>query len=169
MKLRKLWGMMGAAIATSILLIAPLGNGILAKGNSQGKGNSLAITADAVFGALGAPSPELICVESNHYSPGDEIVWRVVVRDENGNPMDDTELRSVVVNLPGNHLDAIYYPGGHPVTFNGQDHFWTAVWTIPNVYRVTGSLPYQVAATANNGSKGRFNDAGSILILSPPL
>ncbi len=161
MKLRKIGRMVGAAIAISVLVATLFGTGIMAQGINQIPGNTLSVTAETVHGHVNTPYSE-ICVQSSQYKPGQQIVWRVWVADKNGNTLTGSDLSSVTVTLPeGVTLNAEY--GNH----GPFGSFWAAVWTIPADYRVTGSLPYEVSAKALDGSKGRFDNSASILILSP--
>ncbi len=159
MKLRKMWRAVGAAIAIGVLVTTLFGTGVLANGNDQRKGNSLSVIANTVTGGT--------CIENDIYHPGQEIVFRIWVTDLNGNALTGSDVSSVVVTLPeGVILDAHY--GQHPPPpAPPLAYFWTVGWTVPDGYRTTGSLPYEVAVTALDGSKGRFNNSNSILILSP--
>jgi hypothetical protein len=166
MKLKKLGRLVVAAIATLF------GTGILAKGSGQVKGidssspsfpkltQNLFVYADTVIGFLpGVTDPADICVESNRYSLGQEIVWRIRVLDGDQQRMDDKHMNSVVVKIPGGPtLNAHYegHPGGPGAT--PTDYFWSVAWTIPLDYP-TGTFPYQVVATAYNGLRmGTFED-----------
>jgi hypothetical protein len=161
MKFRKLWGPAIAAIAVGTAVTVLLVTGILAKDSDQGNGkDTLIVYANTAIGHV-AVDPSIICVESSLFSRGQQIVWRIRVLNPAGNPMDDTQLKSVVVQIPGSSplsLNASYggHPGGPGVT--PTDHFWAVAWTIPNDYP-TGTFPYEVTATALHGNPtGTFND-----------
>jgi hypothetical protein len=120
----------------------------------------LSITADTVISAEGAPSPQSICVESSQFHPGEGVIFRVKVFDPaTGLAMDDMALDSVEVSLAdGQTFDAVYgghSPGGPDAT--PTDYFWSVAWAIPQDYP-TGSVPYTVTATSNDGRAGTFND-----------
>lgn len=99
------------------------------------------------------------CVESSQFQQGALAVFRIKVFDPaTGQPMDDKALSSVVVALKdGQTFKAAYggHPGGPGAT--PTDSFWSAGWTIPNTYP-TGSVPYTVTATSNDGRTGTFSE-----------
>jgi hypothetical protein len=120
---------------------------------------ALILQADAVMGAAGAPSPQEICVKSSQFQPGEDVVFRVKVFDPaTGQAMDDKALSSVVVALKDGQTFKAGY-GGHPggPGSTPTDYFWSVAWAIPQTYP-TGSVPFTVAATSNDGRKGTFND-----------
>jgi hypothetical protein len=187
MKIQKLWGLVAVAVAISVLVATLFGTGILANNNDQGTGmgtNSLFVYSNTAIGSVGVPvltKPADICVESSRYFLGQEIVWRIRVLDEAHRPMDNKQLKSVVVEIPGGPtLNASY--GGHPGNPGATptDYFWSAVWTIPgpgdSTYPdgyPTGTFPYQVLATALHGKRtGTFNDfnvhPSLLTIVKPP-
>ncbi len=132
----------------------------------------LIVDANTVLGSEGIPEEERaakVCVLSSRFAPGEEVVWRIKVFDPaTGDTMDDTQLDSVVVELPdGQTFDAKY--GGHPGD-NATDSFWATSWEIPADYP-TGSLPYTVKASATDGRTGEFtefNVAPSLLTVVAP-
>jgi hypothetical protein len=169
MELSKLWkvGVVAAVTATVALVAAacsgtttitetttaaaPPASTMTSTKTAQG----LILQADAVMGAAGAPSPQEICVESSQFQPGEDVVFRVKVFDPaTGKAMDDKVLTSVVVALQdGQTFNAVY--GGHPQP-PATDYFWSAAWTIPADYP-SGSVPYTVTATSQDGRTGTFS------------
>jgi hypothetical protein len=148
-----------AAVVGVVALVATACAGVQTVTPTPKVAQNLILQANAVLGATGAPSPQDICIESNRFRQGEEVVFRIkVYNPATGQPMDDKALTSVVVSLKdGQTFKATY--GGHP---GGQgatptDYFWSAVWSIPTTYP-TGSVPYTVTATANDGRTGTFND-----------
>src|SRR5438477_5688374 len=104
---------------------------------------------DMVRGAQqGAPGP--FCVLNNQFKHLEKIVFRFRVLDRDGKSLDASGIKSLVVELPdGMKLAAAYgpHPGGNnPAT----DHFWTAVWIIPEAYP-NGTFVYKVHATDGTG------------------
>jgi hypothetical protein len=120
---------------------------------------TLIVDANTVISAEGAPSPQSICVISSQFRPGEAVVFRVKVYDPaTGKPMDDKALSSVVVSLKdGQTFKAAYggHPGGPGAT--PTDYFWSVAWAIPQTYP-TGSVPYTVTATSNDGRTGSFTE-----------
>jgi plastocyanin len=86
---------------------------------------------------------------------GELVVWRIRVIDpKTGKDMTDKEVKSVQAILPdGLKFDLAY--GGHPGGGTPTDYFWSAPWEIPLNYP-TGSLGYEVDATAIDGRVGKF-------------
>lgn len=119
-------------------------------------GDWLFIDADTVWGPANIPDEERAsksCVQNNRFARNEEIVWRVKVFDPlTGQPMDDTMLDSVQVILPDQVLDMRYGP--HPRD-TPADFFWTASFDIPADYP-TGTLGYEIVATAADGTTGTF-------------
>ena len=102
---------------------------------------------DMVRGAqAGAPGP--FCVLDNQFKHLEKVVWRFRITDQNGKLLDNTGLKSLVVELPdGQKMNAQYGP--HPGT-NPTDHFWTAIWVIPANFP-NGTLVYKATATDAQG------------------
>ena len=154
MRLSKLWKIgAGAALIGVIALVAA------ACSSSPKAAQTLILQSDAVIGAAGAKNPADICVESSRFQQGGDVVWRIKVYDPaTGQPLDDKALKSVVVTLKDGQTFSANY-GGHP----GQpgvpitDYFWSTAWAIPASYP-TGSVPYQVNATSNDGRTGSFTE-----------
>jgi hypothetical protein len=153
MRLFKSWK--GAAMAAVIFGI------VIAAGACSGGGKAqvLSVNADTVYGSAGLANPADTCIESSRYQQGQSVVFRIKVFDPaTGKAMDDQALKTVVVSLKdGQTFNARY--GGHP---GGQgatptDYFWTTSWAVPDSYP-TGSVPYQVTATANDGRAGTFSE-----------
>jgi hypothetical protein len=79
----------------------------------------------------------------------ERVAWRIRVQDATGKQLDNTGLKSVVVELPdGQKFGAQFrgHPPGAPT-----DHLWSTSWSIPEDYP-TGSFNYKVVATASDGT-----------------
>lgn len=117
----------------------------------------LGVAADIVWGPLNIPDeqrPTQVCVLGNRFPRNSEIVWRARVVDPvTGEGMGDEELSGVVVELSdGQVLDMRYGP--HPRE-NPNDFFWTVSFDVPVDYP-TGTLGYEIVATAADGRTGTF-------------
>jgi hypothetical protein len=116
----------------------------------------LFINADTVLGPKNLTAEERplkTCVQMSRFAQNEEVVWRVSVIDPlTGEALDDSQLASVVVHLPGESLDMRYGP--HPRD-NPVDFFWTVAWMVPEGYP-TGTIPFTVEATDNTGRTGTY-------------
>src|SRR5438045_7909424 len=96
---------------------------------------------------LGATGP--ICVLTSQFKRGENVVFRIRVRNLQGKPLDTAGIKSIEVELAdGRKLPTRY--GGHPPR-QPTDFFWTAAWMIPENYP-TGSLGYSITATDMDGN-----------------
>ena len=138
-----------AAIAFSAAVL-----GLSGSAQAQVAGAKLFFEGDMVRGAqAGAPGP--FCVLDNQFKHLEKVVWRLRILDENGKPLDDKGLKSVVIELPdGQKMDARFgpHPGG---TQPATDHFWTAIWTIPANFP-NGTLVYKAVATDLQGKSATW-------------
>lgn len=118
--------------------------------------DTLVIAADTVTGPLNIPEDQrgsAVCVLQSRFPRNSEIVWRARVFDSSGQELDDSALESVTVQLAdGQTFDMRYGP--HPRE-NPTDHFWTTAFDIPADYP-TGTLDYEIVATATDGATGTF-------------
>jgi hypothetical protein len=159
-KLWKAWAIV-AVVAGIVLSVSACAGGKTAQ--------VLNVNADVVIGSAGVKNPADICVVSSRFQQGESVVFRIKVFDPaTGKPMDDKALKTVVVTLKdGQTFNARYggHPGGPGAT--PTDFFWSTAWAIPANYP-TGSVPYQVTATSNDGRTGtfaEFNVAPSLLMV----
>lgn len=171
MEKRRFWKPVAVVFALGIIGLGVVGGGTFAKATNQGV-DATSVYANTVMGHEGAPyAGRVVCAETNRFPQGQQVVWRIRVLDEAGNPMDDTRLKSVVVKLPdGQQFTAEFggHPGGPGVT--PTDYYWTADWDIPLTYP-TGSIGYQVVATGLYGDRvatfSDFNVKPSLLAVIP--
>jgi hypothetical protein len=129
----------------------------------------ITIAADTVSGPLNIPEDQratAVCVLQSRFARNSEIVWRARVFDGFGEQLDDTALQSVQVQLAdGQTFDMRYGP--HPRD-TPADFFWTASFDIPADYP-TGTLGYEIVATAADGTTGTFepfNVTSSLLTIT---
>ncbi len=88
---------------------------------------------------------------------GELLVFRArIVDPKNGKDMTDKEIQkdSVQAILPDGQKFNMTY-GGHPGGGTPTDYFWAGIWEVPLNYP-TGSLGYEIRATANDGRTGTF-------------
>lgn len=127
----------------SIALLLALGFAPLVQAQS---GTPLFIAADMVRGP-GGSGPG--CVLSNRFMRKEEVAWRIRVQDATGKQLDNTGLKSVVVELSDGQKFPAHF-GGHPPKAP-TDHIWSTAWVVPDDYP-TGTFNYKVVAAALDGS-----------------
>lgn len=161
--------MRGPDLTRRILPVAAVAGLVLLAACSQGGSTStpapesnapLFLDVDTVLGPTNLTAeerPSKTCVQMSRFAHNEEVVWRVKVLDpRTGEPMDDTQLESVQVQLPDETLDMHY--GGHP-NDNPADFFWTVSWDVPEDYP-SGNISYAVKATATDGRTGTWDQFG---------
>jgi hypothetical protein len=130
--------------AAGALLIAVLAPAVQAQ-----EPQKLFIEGDIVRGntPLGATGP--ICVLTSQFKRGENVVFRIRVRNTFGQILDDKGIKSITVELAdGQKFNGRY--GGHPPR-EPTDFFWTAAWMIPKEFP-TGTLGYKVTVTDMQGN-----------------
>jgi hypothetical protein len=96
---------------------------------------------------LGATGP--ICVLNSQFKRGENVVFRIRVRNVMGQFLDQKGIKSITVELSdGQKFNARY--GGHPPRAP-EDFFWTAAWMIPKDFP-TGTFGYKVTVTDMEGN-----------------
>ncbi len=134
-----------------------------------GDATALAIVVDTVTGPLNIPEDQragAVCVLASQFPRNSAIVWRARVLDGAGNELDDTQLESMQVVLADGQVFDMRF-GPHPRD-DPADFFWTTAFEIPVDYP-TGTLGYDVIATATDGRTGEFrpfNVAPSLLTIT---
>lgn len=117
-------------------------------------------------GREGATGPT--CVLGNQFMRKEIVAWRVRVLGEDGQPVDDKGLKSLVVQISdGQTFDMKFGP--HPRNPPQTDSFWATSWAIPAEYP-TGSFSYKVIATDLEGNTHEwapFNVGSSQLTVIP--
>ena len=97
------------------------------------------------------------CLTTNIAHQGELVVFRArIVDPKTGKDMVYTDIKplSAKVILPGGYEFPMKYEG-HPNTGTYTDYFWSYAWTVPLTFP-TGSLGYEVIATAKDGRTGSF-------------
>ena len=136
----------------------------------------LFIEGDIVRGNTpnGATGP--VCVLANQFKRKENVVFRIRVRNVAGQPLDDKNIKSIVVELSDGQKFPASYRSRPPANVRARfglseptDYFWSAAWLIPQDYP-TGSLSYQVVATdmqGNTQSWTPFKDPRSQPLVMP--
>ena len=118
----------------------------------------LFIEGDIVRGNTPSGITGPVCVLANQFKRKENVVFRIRVRNVAGQPLDDKNLKGIVVELSdGQKFPAAYRPRP-PANVRTRlglseplDYFWSAAWLIPKDYP-TGSLSYRVVATDMDGN-----------------
>lgn len=136
----------------------------------------LFIEGDIVRGNTPAGITGPVCVLANQFKRKEHVIFRIRVRNTTGQPVDDKNLKGIVVELSdGQKFPASYRPRP-PANVRAAfglsepiDYFWSAAWLIPQDYP-TGSLSYRVVATdmqGNTQSWVPFKDPRSLPMVIP--
>ena len=144
------------------LFAAMAGSGVAAAAADT---HSLFFEGDMVRGGTAAGVTGPACVLASQFKRRELVVWRIRVRDANGQNVDANTLNSLVVELPdGQSFPARFGP--HPKG-KDTDQFWSTSWTVPADYP-TGTFAYKVVATGKDGTTrtwAPFNVAPSQLTI----
>jgi hypothetical protein len=128
---------------------------------------SIFLEGDMVRGNTAKGQTGPTCVLNSQFKHNENAVFRVRVRDIAGKPLDDKEIKGVVVELSDGQKLPLRY-SGHPPT-GSVDYFWATGWLIPSDYP-TGTLRYKVVATDLQGrmqSWQSFQDPRSQIVIVP--
>jgi hypothetical protein len=136
----------------------------------------LFIEGDMVRGNTPSGATGDVCVLANQFKRKENVIFRIRVRNVMGQPLDDKNIKSLVVELSdGNRLPARFgsRPPNSVLASLGltapTDRFWSAAWLIPQDYP-TGSLSYRVVATDTQGNTQSwepFKDPRSLPLVVP--
>jgi hypothetical protein len=150
------------------LSVAVLGFASAAAAQEQQK---LFIEGDIVRGNTPSGNTGPVCVLANQFKRRENVIFRIRVRNTAGQPLDDTNIKSLVVELSDGKKFPARYGSRPPKSVLASvgltaptDNFWSAAWLIPPDYP-TGSLSYRVVATDMQGNTQTwtpFNDPRSL-------
>ncbi len=131
----------------------------------------LFIEGDIVRGNTPSGITGPVCVLANQFKRRENVIFRIRVRNTAGQPLDDKNIRSLVVELSDGKKFPARYASRPPNSVLASvglkaptDNFWSAAWLIPQDYP-TGSLSYRVVATDMQGNTQTwtpFNDPRSL-------
>jgi hypothetical protein len=158
--------------------IAVLSMGVLgyASGVTAQEAQKMFIEGDIVRGNTPNGNTGPVCVLANQFKRKENVIFRVRVRNIAGQPLDDKDIKSIIVELSdGKKYPAAYRPRP-PVAVRAAlgltgpiDYFWSAAWLIPQDYP-TGSLSYRVVATDMQGNTQEWTpmkDLRSLPVVMP--
>ena len=116
----------------------------------------------------GATGP--VCVLANQFKRGENVIFRIRVRNSAGQPLDDKGIKGLVIEMMDGQKFPARFASRPP---NGvlasvgltapSDYYWSAAWRIPQGFP-TGTLTYKMVATdlqGNTQAWETFNDPRS--------
>jgi hypothetical protein len=146
---------MSDALRFAALALAVLG---FADAAAAQEAQKLFIEGDIVRGNTPNGITGPVCVLANQFKRKENVVFRIRVRNTAGQPLDDKNIKSLVVELSDGKTYPAEYRARPPVAVRARlgltapiDYFWSAAWLIPQDYP-TGSLSYRVVATDMQGN-----------------
>ena len=167
---RKLDAMKLSAV-TFVLATAGFANAPAAQ-----EGQKLFIEGDIVRGNTPNGNTGPVCVLANQFKRRENVIFRIRVRNIAGQPLDDKNIKTIVVELSDGKRYPAEYRARPPVAVRAAlgltgpiDYFWSAAWLIPQDYP-TGSLSYRVVATDMQGNTQEwtpFKDLRSLPMVMP--
>jgi hypothetical protein len=162
-----------APLRVAALTAAVLGFGHVAMAQEAQK---MFIEGDIVRGNTPNGNTGPVCVLANQFKRRENVIFRIRVRNVAGQPLDDQNIKSIVVELSDGKKYPAEYRARPPVAVRAAlglagpiDYFWSAAWLIPQDYP-TGSLSYRVVSTDTQGNKQDwtpFNDLRSLPVVMP--
>jgi hypothetical protein len=161
------------ALRIAALFVAVLGFGQV---SSAQEAQKMFIEGDIVRGNTPNGNTGPVCVLANQFKRRENVIFRIRVRNIAGQPLDDKNIRSLVVELSDGKRYPAQYRARPPVAVRAalgltgpMDYFWSAAWLIPQDYP-TGSLSYRVVATDMQGNTQEwtpFKDLRSLPMVMP--
>jgi len=116
--------------------------------------------AQPAFRVMSDIVAEGICVHQSVFAPGDKIIWRAEVQDDDGVPIaaDAIKARGIqaIVTLSDGTTFALRPPEANAPA---SEVFWTVPWQVPLHHR-TGTLPWTLTVTDRSGGKTVFTPIG---------
>ncbi len=116
--------------------------------------------AQPAFRVMSDIVAEGVCVHQSVFAPGDKIIWRAEVQDDDGVPIGAEAIKArgitAVVTLSDGTTFALHPPVEHAPA---SEVFWTVPWQVPAHHR-TGTLPWTLTVTDRSGGKTVFTPIG---------
>src|SRR5271169_2417453 len=161
------------ALRITALSVTVLGFGQVSAAQEAQK---MFIEGDIVRGNTPNGNTGPVCVLANQFKRRENVIFRIRVRNIAGQPLDDKNIKSIVVELSDGKRYPAEYRARPPVAVRAAlgltgpiDYFWSAAWLIPQDYP-TGSLRYRVVATDVQGNTQDwtpFDDLRSLPVVMP--
>jgi hypothetical protein len=161
------------ATRIAALCVAVLGFGQVSAAQEAQK---MFIEGDIVRGNTPNGNTGPVCVLANKFKRRENVIFRIRVRNIAGQPLDNKNIKSIVVELSDGKRYPAEYRARPPVAVRAAlgltgplDYFWSAAWLIPQDYP-TGSLSYRVVATDMQGNTQEwtpFKDLRSLPMVMP--
>lgn len=116
--------------------------------------------AQPAFRVMSDIVAEGVCVHQSVFAPGDKIIWRAEVQDDDGVPITAEQVKTrgitAIVKLSDGTTFALHPPEAHAPP---SQVFWTVPWQVP-VHHRTGTLPWTLTVTDRRGGKTVFTPIG---------
>ncbi len=123
-------------------------------------GASRSEAAQPAFRVMSDIVAEGVCVHQSVFAPGDTIIWRAEVQDDDGVPIPAGAIKArgikAIVTLSDGTAFALRPPEAHAPA---SEVFWTVPWQVPRHHR-TGTLPWTLTVTDRSGGKTVFTPIG---------
>lgn len=152
-------------VSTIALSFAALGFATAAHGQQT----KLFLDGDIVRGNQPGGATGPVCVLASQFKRGENVVFRIRVRDAEGKLLDEKGLKDVMVELSNGTRLPMHFGGHPPPPQTSTDNLWSAAWIIPGSHP-TGTLTYKVVATDLQGQTATWqppNVLGSQLAVIP--
>src|SRR5215471_15180839 len=123
------------ALRIAALSVAVLGFGQVSAAQEAQK---MFIEGDIVRGNTPNGNTGPVCVLANQFKRRENVIFRIRVRNIAGQPLDDKNIKSIVVELSDGKSYPAQYRARPPVAVRAalgltgpMDYFWSAAWLIP--------------------------------------
>ena len=158
-----------ALVLVGFLAVTACGDDDSSNTTTAPQATTLSVATDVVWGPFNLPDeekPVKSCVLNSRFPRNSQVVWRTRVIDPvTGEQLGD-DVVAVQVRLGDGQVIDLKY-GDHPRD-TPTDTFWAGSFKVPVDYP-TGTLSYEVVATATDGRTGSFlpfNVAPSLLTIT---
>lgn len=146
-----------------ISALAALAGTIGLTGKASAQASPILIEADVVRGNRGALGFD--CVATSVFHPGDDIVWRAIIRDRaTGAALDEAAVakRRITAVVKADGIpDVSMHFGSHPpgAAPDKSQHYWTCNYHIPEDH-AAGTMPWSVVASDAEHHRATFTPIG---------